>query len=129
MSDAPSRNQPADSTAAVHAGDPHTKLYDAVPTPIVQTATYTFVDSAEIVALTSGTHPRADREEYGRYGNPTCAAVEHRLAALEGTEDAVLFGSGMAAFTTAVLALVKSGHHVVLFKDCYRMTLEFVTGT
>jgi cystathionine gamma-synthase len=121
--------KPADSTAAVHAGEPRSKPYDAVPTPIVQTATYTFVDSAEIVALTSGTHARADREEYGRYGNPTCAAVEKRLAALEGTEDAVLFGSGMAALATAMLALVKSGHHVVLFKDCYRMTLELVTGT
>ncbi len=128
MSDDATR-KPADSTAAVHAGEPRAKPYDAVPTPIVQTATYTFADSAEIVALTSGTHPRADREEYGRYGNPTCAAVEHRLAALEGTEDAVLFGSGMAALATTILALVKSGHHVVLFKDCYRMTLELVTTT
>jgi cystathionine gamma-synthase len=117
------------STDAVHAGDAKTKAYDAVPTPIVQSSTYTYADSAEIVAHTSGTHPREDREEYGRYGNPTCRAVEKRLAALEGTEDAVLFGSGMAALTTTVLALVKAGQHVVLFRDCYRMTLEFVTGT
>jgi cystathionine gamma-synthase len=114
------------STEAVHAGEPKSKPYDAVPTPVVQTATYTFDDSAEIVAFTSGAHAEPDRGEYGRYGNPTVRAVEQRLAALEGTEDAVLFGSGMAALTTSVLALVRGGQHVVLFRDCYRMTLEFV---
>jgi cystathionine gamma-synthase len=115
------------STDAVHAGEPKSKPYDAVPTPVVQTATYTFDDSAEIVSFTSGQHPEGERGEYGRYGNPTVRAVEQRLAALEGTEDAALFGSGMAAVTTSMLALVRGGQHVVLFRDCYRMTLEFVT--
>jgi cystathionine gamma-synthase len=117
------------STDAVHAADPKSKPYDAVPTPIAQTSTYTFADTAEIIALTEGKHARDDREEYGRYGNPTCRAVEKRMAALEGTEDACLFSSGMAAVTTTMLALTKSGQHVVLFRDCYRMTLEFVTET
>jgi cystathionine gamma-synthase len=115
------------STDAVHTGDDRQKAYDAVPMPIVQTATYTFADTAEIVAYTRGTHPDSERGEYGRYGNPTVRAVEKRLSALEGTEDAVLFASGMAAVTTSVLALVKGGQHVVLFQDCYRRTLEFVT--
>ncbi len=115
------------STQAVHAGEPHAKPYDSVPTPIVQTATYTFKDTAEIVAFTHGDHPDPERGEYGRYGNPTVRAVEQRLAALEGTEDAALFASGMAALTTTVLALVHGGQHVVLFRDCYRMTLEFTT--
>jgi len=115
------------STQAVHAGDEKRKAYDAVPMPIVQTATYAFADTAEIVAYTEGRHPAGERGEYGRYGNPTVRAVERRLAALEGTEDAALFSSGMAAVTTSMLALVKGGQHVVLFRDCYRMTLEFVT--
>jgi cystathionine gamma-synthase len=115
------------STDAVHAGDLRGKPYDAVPTAIVQSATHTFENTAELVALTSGRHPRPDREEYGRYGNPTVRAVEARLAALEGTEDAALFASGMAAITSSVLALVRAGQHVVLFRDCYRMTLELVT--
>ena len=117
------------STDAVHAGDPKKHAFDAVPQPAVFTSTYTFEDSAEIVAHTEGTHPRADREEYGRYGNPTCRAVEERIAALEGTEDAVLFSSGMAAVTTAIFALTKRGDHVVLFSECYRMTREFVEHT
>ena len=70
-----------------------------------------------------------EREEYGRYGNPTVREVERRLAALEGTDDAVLFSSGMAAVTTAILALTKAGDHVVLFRDCYRRTRQFVAGT
>jgi cystathionine gamma-synthase len=116
------------STDAVYGGDEKLKAYDAVPMPIVQTSTYTFADTAEIVAYTQGTHPAgAERGEYGRYGNPTVRAVERRVATLEGTEDAALFASGMAAVTTTLLALVKGGQHVVLFRGCYRMTLEFVT--
>ncbi len=117
------------STDAVHAGDAKHHAFDAVPQPVAQTSTYTFESSDEIVAHTQGTHPRGDREEYGRYGNPTCRSVEKRMAALEGTEDAVLFSSGMAAITTAILALTKSGDHVVLFDECYRMTREFVDST
>jgi cystathionine gamma-synthase len=121
------QRKPVTSTDAVHAGDDRRKAYDALPMPIVQTATYAFADTAEIVAYTEGRHPAGERGEYGRYGNPTVRAVERRMAALEGTEDAALFSSGMAAVTTSMLALVKGGQHVVLFRDCYRMTLEFVT--
>ena len=115
------------STEAVHAGDDKRKAFDAVTTPIVQTATYTFADTAEIVAHTEGRHPNQERGEYGRYGNPTVRALEKRLAALEGTEDAAVFASGMAAVTTTLFAVVRAGQHVVLFRDCYRRTLEFVT--
>jgi cystathionine gamma-synthase len=115
------------ATDSVHAGDSRRKSYDSIPMPVVQTATYEFADTAELVAYTEGRHPTADRGEYGRYGNPTVRAVEQRISALEGTEDAVLFASGMAAVTTTMLALLKAGQHVILFQDCYRRTLEFVT--
>jgi cystathionine gamma-synthase len=122
-----SERKPITSTDAVHAGDDKHKPYDAIPTPVVQTATYSFADTAEIVAYTQGQHPNEDRGEYGRYGNPTVRALEKRLAALENTEDAVVFSSGMAAVTTSLFALVRGAQHVVLFRDCYRRTLEFVT--
>ena len=114
------------STDSVHKGDERRKAYDSLPMAVVHTSTYSFADTAEIVAHTEGRHPDGERGEYGRYGNPTVRAVEKRLA-LEGTEDAALFSSGMGAMTTSTLALTKGGAHIVLFQDCYRMTLEFVT--
>ena len=113
------------ATEAVHGGEPRQHPYGALSAPIVQTATYTFADTAELVSYFEG---RSDRtEEYGRYGNPTVRLVEEKVAALEKAPDAIAFSSGMAAVTTAILALVKSGSHVVLFSDCYRRTRQFVT--
>jgi len=111
-------------TLAVHGGEPRTYPYDALVAPIAQTATYSFADTAELIAYFEG---RKEREEYGRYGNPSVRLVEEKLAALERTDDAVAFASGMAALTSTILALVKSGSHVILFADCYRRTRQFVT--
>src|SRR5215472_5109250 len=47
----------ATSTDAVHAGDAHDKAFDAVPTPVVQTATYTFRGTREVIDLMDGSHP------------------------------------------------------------------------
>lgn len=111
-------------TRAVHGGEPRERAAHALAEPIVQTATYTFESTAELVAYMEG---QREREEYGRYGNPTVRTLERKIAALEGTEDAAAFASGMAAVTTAILALTRSGSHVVLFSDCYRRTRQFVT--
>ena len=120
----PEHRKPRIATEAVHGGEPRSHPYDALTAPIAQTSTYSFRDTAELVAYMEG---RVEREEYGRYGNPSVRAVEEKLAALERTEDAVAFSSGMAAVTTTILALAKSGAHVVLFSDCYRRTRQFVT--
>jgi cystathionine gamma-synthase len=112
-------------TRAVHGGEPRSYPYDSLTHPIAQTATYSFSSTAELVAYMEG---HVEREEYGRYGNPSVRAVEEKVAALEGVDDAVAFSSGMAAITSAILALVKGDSHVVLFADCYRRTRQFVTG-
>jgi cystathionine gamma-synthase len=111
-------------TPAVHGGEPTRFAHDALTLPIIQTATYTFENTAELVAYMEG---HREREEYGRYGNPTVRVLEERIAALECAEDAVMFSSGMAAMTSAILALVGKDQHVVLFNDCYRRTRQFVT--
>jgi cystathionine gamma-synthase len=111
-------------TPAVHGGEPKHYAHDALTAPIVQTATYTFENTAELVEYMEG---RKEREEYGRYGNPTVRILEERVAALEGVDDAIAFSSGMAAVTSAILGLVKAGDHVILFSDCYRRTRQFVT--
>jgi cystathionine gamma-synthase len=112
------------ATLAVHGGEDRLRAHHSLTEPIVQTATYSFADTR---ALTDYMEGKVAREEYGRYGNPTVRAAELKLAALEGTEDAIAFGSGMAAMTTAILALTKAGSHVVLFNDCYRRTRQFVS--
>lgn len=117
----------ASSTDAVHAGRRRDRPDHAVGTAVVHTATYAFADSAELERYQRGEDPDPEREEYARYGNPTVRELEARVAALEGAPDAAAFACGMAAATTTVLALVKSGDHIVLFRDCYRRTRQFVT--
>lgn len=112
-----------DSTRSVHGGEREHRESDAITTPLFQTSTYTFSDSAQVRAYQEG---RLVRDEYGRYGNPTWRAVERKLAALEGGEDAVLFASGMCAATTTFLAMLPRGSHLVVTSDCYRRTRQFI---
>jgi cystathionine beta-lyase/cystathionine gamma-synthase len=113
------------ATRAVHAGEDRLRYADSITTPIVQTSTYAFKDSKEIEAYTK--HGKA-RFEYGRYGNPTEKVAERRLAALAGAEDCVVFGSGMSAIVTSILALVHSNDHIVITDDAYKKTLEFCSS-
>ena len=113
------------STKSIHAGEDRTRYADSITTPIVQTSTFVFKDSKEIEAYTK--HGKA-RFEYGRYGNPTDQVAERRLAALEGSEDCVVFGSGMSAIVTTILALIRSGDNIVITDDAYKKTLEFCSS-
>ena len=112
-----------DSTRAVHSGERDHRDTDAVTTPIYQTSTFWFEDSAKLRELQEG---KIERDEYGRYGNPTWRAVERKLCDLEGAEQAVLFASGMCAATTLFFALLPKGGHMVMTSDCYRRTSQFV---
>jgi len=114
------------STLAVHGGEPRPKLGNALATPIVQTATYTFADTQE---LHDHFQRKIERDEYGRYGNPTQRIAEQKLAALEGAGDCLLFSSGMAAVTTAMYAVLSHNSHVVVTDDSYRRTRQFLTQT
>ena len=117
------RRTPGCSTQSVHAGEPRTKLASAIATPIVQSATFTFANTQEVCDYFEG---RVQRDEYGRYGNPTQRTAERKLAALEGAEAALLFSSGMAAVTTTLFAMLARGAHVVVTDNAYRRTREFL---
>jgi len=108
MKKVPTKPDCGPSTLSVHGGEPRPKDGNAVATPIMQTATYTFANTEEIVDHFEG---RITREEYGRYGNPTQRIAEHKLAALEGAQEAALFASGMAAITTTLFAMLSRGAH------------------
>ncbi|MEP7287515.1 MAG: aminotransferase class I/II-fold pyridoxal phosphate-dependent enzyme [Chloroflexota bacterium] len=119
---------PGVNTLSVHGGDDRERAHQSIPMPIIQTATYAFADTADLVNFmqqkTWGNGVEG-REEYGRYGNPTVQAVERKVAALEGADDAVLFSSGMAAITSLLLASLPTGAHIVMTDDCYRRTRQF----
>lgn len=99
-------------TLCIHAGQPPDSTTGAVMTPIYQTATY--------VQNGVGQHRGY---EYSRTGNPTRAALEACLAALEGGQFGLAFASGMAAIDTA-LRLLAPGDHVLAGNDVYGGTFR-----
>jgi cystathionine beta-lyase/cystathionine gamma-synthase len=85
-------------------------------TPIVHSATFSFESLDGMVV-------EQERESagsfYQRQGHPTIHAVEERLAELDGAEASLLFPSGMGAISSAFLAILRSGDHVVCVDPCY----------
>ncbi|MFM7172865.1 MAG: trans-sulfuration enzyme family protein, partial [Caldilinea sp.] len=116
-----------DTTQAVHAGEARFRAHHSLTVPIVQSAVYTFASTADLVAYTEDRlfWEAPEREEYGRYGNPTVRALEAKIAELEGAQDAIAVGSGMAAVTATLLLLLQPGQHFLLTDQCYPSTLEF----
>ena len=90
------------STRAVHAGEllPF-PVERSTTTPIFSTTTFIHPELSSLDAVFGGEQPGYS---YARHGNPTIRALETALAALEGTDQAVAFGSGMAALHAAILA-------------------------
>ena len=114
-------------TRAVHgSGEPRP---GPLTTPIVQTSTFVFGSSAEMHRYLEG-----DEELYlyTRYANPTLQALEEALATLEEGEAGLVLASGMAAMTTALLSLVKSGDEVLASAALYggtgRLLREVLPG-
>ena len=105
-------------TEATRAGEDDRS--GALVDPIWQTAPFWFKDVAQLEAAARG-----ERRDlfYSRYGNPTITAAERKMAALEGTEDAVVFASGLAAIGVALKAVLSPGDHVVATEDLYGGTL------
>jgi cystathionine beta-lyase/cystathionine gamma-synthase len=89
-------------------------------TPIYQTSTFEVTDNDEQLRATRSDH------FYTRYGNPTNTVAEQTIAKLEGTEAALTFASGMGAVTTTLMALLKSGDHVVAQRDIYGGVNKFL---
>ena len=127
-------------TKAVHSGTRRSQYGEtAEALYLTQGFVYDSAEQAEARFIESS------REEfiYARYGNPTVAMFEDRIAALEGTEDAFATASGMAAVNGALCSMVKAGDHVVssraLFGSClyiledvlprWGVEVTFVDGT
>lgn len=112
-------------TLAVHAGDAPDPNHGALEPPVVLSNAFAFADAADAAA-------RFERPEdapiYSRWNNPTVAALEAKVAALEGAAACVALSSGMAAVHAALGASVVSGDHVVAAQSLYAETARLLTG-
>jgi cystathionine beta-lyase/cystathionine gamma-synthase len=106
-------------TAAVRGASEMQKKNGPVAPEIYQTSTFEVSDNEEQIRVTT-----TDRY-YTRWGNPTITLAEQTVAALEGTEAALVFASGMGAITTTILSLLKSGDHIVAQRDLYGGVTKF----
>lgn len=90
--------------------------------PVHLTATYKFENSDELIDVVQNRTGCI----YSRWDNPSVMAVEAELAALEGYDHAVGFGSGMAAISTAILSNISSGQRIVATRQVYGGTFELL---
>ncbi|SDW31168.1 O-succinylhomoserine sulfhydrylase [Roseicitreum antarcticum] len=127
-------------TKLIHAGARRSQYGEVAEAMyLTQGFVYPTAEAAEARFLSTG----PDEFIYARYGNPTVAVFEDRIAAIEGTEDAFATASGMAAVSGALTSMLRAGDHVVssraLFGSClyileeiltrYGVTVSFVDGT
>ena len=100
-------------TLCVHEGELKDTQFKGVVSPIYLSSAYAFED--------------VDIKRYPRYFNtPNQEALALKLAALEGGEAALIFGSGMAAISTALLSHLEKGDHIILQNDIYGGTRNFI---
>ncbi len=101
------------NTICTHVGELKDEQFKGAISPIYMATSYQFDD--------------VDIKRYPRYFNtPNQEALTRKIAALEKTESGLIFGSGMAAISTAMLAFLKQGDHVVLQETLYGGTYNFV---
>lgn len=104
-------------TQLIHAGELVPRPERAVSMPIYQSATYEYAGSTDYHDL-----------QYIRLNNtPNHVVLHAKLAALEGTEQALVTASGMAAISTTLLSLVSAGDHVIAHDGLYGGTFDFLT--
>jgi methionine-gamma-lyase len=110
------------STTLIHRGE---GAAPAAPltTPIYETSTFVFENAEAVRRYNEG---GSGHYLYSRYENPTVVAVEQKLAAADGAEQALVFSSGMATTSTILLALLKAGDEVVCGAAIYGGTFHLL---
>ncbi len=102
------------NTICTHVGEVVDEKYKGAISPLYMSTSYAFDE--------------VDVKRYPRYFNtPNQEGLCKKISALEHAEAALIFGSGMAAVSTAVLAFLRAGDHIVLQKTLYGGTYNFVT--
>jgi cystathionine beta-lyase/cystathionine gamma-synthase len=102
-----------------HLGEDRAEYFEAVSPPVIQSSNFVFPDL--------DTFRKAFSDElashlYTRGNNPTVQILRKKLAALEGTEDCLVFSSGAAAIAAAVIGNVSAGDHIICQRGPYSWT-------
>lgn len=107
-----------------HLGEDRSNYFNAIAPPIMQTSNFACKDVAE---LRESLADEFNHTFYSRGNNPTVDILRKKLAALDGAEDALVTGSGMAAIATAVLANIQQGDHIISVSHPYSWTYKLFT--
>jgi cystathionine beta-lyase/cystathionine gamma-synthase len=111
-------------TLAIHAGEGVRHGVGApVGAPICRTSTFTFASTAEMKLWAEG---KSKAYIYTRYGNPSLAIVEQKIAAMEGAEAAVVTASGMAAISSALIGTLQQGDEMISTAQTYGGTYRLM---
>lgn len=102
-------------------GEERENYFNAVAPPIIQTSNFAFKNVAEFRAALADEYTAL---LYSRGNNPTVDILRKKLAALDGAEDALVFGSGVASIAIPIMALLNQGDHVVSVAKPYSWTIK-----
>jgi len=117
---------PLPATIAVHGGErAEEQPFGAIVSPVFHSSTYSFKSFAEMRRYARGELP--GEYFYSRYGNPTVAEVERKIAELEGAEDCVVTSSGSAATFAALTAVCEAGNEIIACDSIYGGTTKILT--
>ncbi len=105
----------------------HDQRYDkgAVSPPIYQSSLFSFASYEHMLARFRGD---TDEALYSRVDNPTVAVFEQKMAQLERGDEAIAFGSGMAAISNAILSVVQAGDQILCIDHVYPDAYRFLRG-
>jgi cystathionine beta-lyase/cystathionine gamma-synthase len=107
-----------------HLGEDREKYFNAVTPPVFQTSNFAFKNVDE---LRKAIGDEKNSHIYSRGNNPTLDILCKKVAALEDTDEALAFASGMAAISSAVISFVNSGDHIVCVRNNYSWTNMLMT--
>jgi cystathionine beta-lyase/cystathionine gamma-synthase len=107
-----------------HLGEEREAYFNSVAPPIMQSSNFTYKTFDEFRSVLKD---EVNNPLYTRGCNPTVAILRKKLAALEGSEDALVLSSGSAACSAAVIANVKAGDHIVCVQKPYSWTYKLLT--
>lgn len=113
------KKQLHEDTAVIHYGYEAEKFNGSLNIPLYQTSTFSFSNAEEGERRFSG---EEEGHIYSRLGNPTVRLLEERMIALEKGEGALAFGSGMAAVSSVLVHLTKTGDHILCSRGIYGCT-------